>query len=256
MILSHSNKFIFIHCRKTAGSSIKSYLSQFLGPRDIQIGAWKHALKNGKQFNRRFYIDLLHPKVSLNLDVYKRLYVLWNRNSKIKGILNSLQKYRYKPTFENPAHPTAEEIKEFDPASWSKYFKFCFTRNPYEKVVSEYIFKMSLEGRQRIDFDDFVEKVWKSHKRKDENTVSSRLRDWQMFTVNGKIDVDFVGKYEELHSGFREVCNRIDVPFESHLMPEAKRIKQYDYKSYYGGKEKKLINDMFKKEIEHFGYDF
>ena len=35
MIISHKHKFIFIKCRKTAGSSVEISLSQLCGPEDI-----------------------------------------------------------------------------------------------------------------------------------------------------------------------------------------------------------------------------
>jgi hypothetical protein len=37
MIISHAHKFIFLHARKCAGSSVTAYLNPLLGPDDIQI---------------------------------------------------------------------------------------------------------------------------------------------------------------------------------------------------------------------------
>jgi len=39
MIISHQHKFIFIKTRKTAGSSIEKYLTNYLGPDDICTGS-------------------------------------------------------------------------------------------------------------------------------------------------------------------------------------------------------------------------
>ena len=41
MIISHKYKFIFLHVPKTAGSSINTYFSQFIGDKDI-LNGWNH----------------------------------------------------------------------------------------------------------------------------------------------------------------------------------------------------------------------
>ena len=42
MIISYRHKFIFMHSRKTAGSSVTALLSHHLGPQDIQLGLMSH----------------------------------------------------------------------------------------------------------------------------------------------------------------------------------------------------------------------
>ena len=38
-----------------------------------------------------------------------------------------------------PQHFTSDIIKKHDPEKWSKYKKFTIVRNPYTKILSEYI---------------------------------------------------------------------------------------------------------------------
>ena len=52
MILSHQQRFIFVHSRKTAGSAITAALNHHLGPRDIQLGAWPEAIASGDEINK------------------------------------------------------------------------------------------------------------------------------------------------------------------------------------------------------------
>lgn len=61
MIISHKHKFIFIHCRKVAGSSISAFLSNKLGRFDLQIGAWGDSFDLGVLPNLRCFLDLLYP---------------------------------------------------------------------------------------------------------------------------------------------------------------------------------------------------
>ena len=50
MIISHKYKFIFLHVPKTAGSSINTYFSQFIGDKDI-LNGWNHSLRQGIPYN-------------------------------------------------------------------------------------------------------------------------------------------------------------------------------------------------------------
>ena len=53
MIISHKYKFIFLHVPKTAGSSVKTFLSQYIGDEDILVG-WNHSLRKGIPYNKKF----------------------------------------------------------------------------------------------------------------------------------------------------------------------------------------------------------
>ena len=53
MIISHKHKFIFMHSRKCAGSSMEVMLNKHLGPNDIQIGSWPETILAGGSMNNR-----------------------------------------------------------------------------------------------------------------------------------------------------------------------------------------------------------
>ena len=53
MIISHKHKFIFLHARKCAGTTMEIILNKYLGPNDIQIGSWVETLANSGNFNKK-----------------------------------------------------------------------------------------------------------------------------------------------------------------------------------------------------------
>lgn len=53
MILSHAHRFIFLHNRKTAGSSISVALARCLGPDDLQLSAIVETLREGIPLSAR-----------------------------------------------------------------------------------------------------------------------------------------------------------------------------------------------------------
>jgi len=60
MIISHSHKFIFIKTRKTAGSSIESYLvNNYLGPNDVCTGSPIDGTRRLNTFHKNGHMDCI-----------------------------------------------------------------------------------------------------------------------------------------------------------------------------------------------------
>jgi hypothetical protein len=241
-----------LHCRKTAGSSVKAYLNKHLGYNDLQVGAWKETLKNGGMFNRRFFKDIVSPKSVSSIEFYKSIYFGIKSGKKIVDILSNIQKKIYSSHFLYPDHATAREVKSFLGKEWDKYFKFCFVRNPFEKVVSDYIYT-TRNGREDISFQKFVEMIKKRGENK--NAVHPRIKSWNIVSTEKGVEMDYVGRYEILNKDLENILNKIGINFEGEKFPYTKNIKSYDYRDYYGEEEKNIVSNLFGEEIEYFGYE-
>ena len=66
MIISHKHKFIFLHSRKCAGSSMEVALNNYLGPNDIQIGSWTESLRGNGKMNKKAIIDTFFSPLSMS----------------------------------------------------------------------------------------------------------------------------------------------------------------------------------------------
>ncbi len=249
MIISYKHKFIFIHCRKVAGSSIKLYLNSFLGPRDIQIGAWDEVIRSRGRINQRLVLDFFHPKILLSFSAWRTLIKGWTDGKFLKKV-NLVHKKRY-----GWQHPSALEIQRYDPEAWVGSFKFCFVRNPYEKAVSDYIWRVVSRGID-LGFHEFLKRIAYSYGNDKEGVVPTYPDNWTLYTINDRIAVDFVGRYENFGPNFKRVCEIIGVPFDEHKILRMKHFTDYNYRDYYGQKEKELAGRIYRKEIEQFGYSF
>lgn len=263
MVLSHEHEFIFLHCRKTGGSTVKSYLNPYLGPRDIQLGAWSDAFMNGGGANRRLIYDCvqclaLKPVRSLRiaLNVSRPVFspATRSREESIPKLLNRLQKARYH--YRNPGHPMATEVKQDFPEEWKRYRTFCFVRNPFEKAVSDYLWRKRVSGAEEVSFREFVERVANPTRRDPEGIVPFPRTNWPIYTIDDNVAVDFTGRHENFVGDLRCALQEVGVPFVEENLPKAKDSKSYDYRTFYEKHTLELVERVYHKEIRQFGYTF
>lgn len=244
-----------MHCRKTAGSSIKCYLNRHLGDNDLQIGSWHHSLKNGGRLNKRVLSDLLRAK-NIDSSFVKRLINLLTRNVGWYKILNGLHKKKYDALFGTPSHPTAEEVMEYDKDAWNKYFKFCFVRSPFKFEVSDYLWTLKNKRLKKRDlsFRKFLQSKLDAD---DENNTHHLYpkTNWPIYTIDDQIEVDYIGRLENIEVHMKKIMNIIGIKDEVNI-PRLNEAKQYSYLSFYTRKERKLVENLHKKEIDLFRYKF
>lgn len=225
MIISHSHKYIFIKSEKTAGTSVEAALSKHCGENDMVTPLGDY------WFNRDARGEWIHSAMNA------------------EGFFQ---------------HDPALEVKrKVAPEIWNEYFKFSITRNPWDRVVSNF----SWEARNRpelqpvkrwrhrlgIPFDEFRETV---------KLFSDYVRgDWKtndrFYVHEGALCVDFVIRYERLTDDLAEVCRRVGLP--SLELPHLKagiRKGGQSYAEYYDEASKAIVAERHQNDIRLFGYRF
>lgn len=136
--------------------------------------------------------------------------------------------------------------------NFNEFFKFAFVRNPWDRMVSLYHFNIpfiqKLEGvdREIPSFKDFLF---------NELNPFLRLEQYQFLSDdNGKIIMDFVGRFENINNDFRELCGKLGIPAVN--LPHKNRINHKHYSEYYTEETKQFVAALFKNDIEIFGYKF
>ena len=130
MLISFKKKYIFMHSRKTAGSTITVLLNKDIGPRDIQIGVWPDAIEAGGKYNNHA-ISIIKKnlnqiiKESIKLSFFKKKITI-DHNS----INKSIKKYvAQEYGLTKGAHSSAIQVMFFVKEYWDSFFKFAFVRN-------------------------------------------------------------------------------------------------------------------------------
>jgi len=254
VIISHKHKFIFLHCRKTAGSSISVALAKYLGFRDIQLSAIKETFQAGQRPPLGMLVRGVVYGSSKEL-----LSVVLGKKDYLDAFSGSIKQSFRKKIGSQPQHAYAKEVCAAFPVEWKNYHKFCVVRNPFEKAVSDYYWMVgSLDNPPT--FLEFLLAVkagnpWPG-------VIPLRPYNWPIYTINDKVVVDSVVRFENLKSDLSDVFRKIGIPWDGDL-PNAKggmRPNNHNvhksYRSMYTPKERELVEYLFDKEITHFGYKF
>ena len=156
----------------------------------------------------------------------------------------------YNVTYEKnrmDGHQTCKWIAKSFPKEWDTYYKFTIERNPWEKVISGYNFYKQIDVKGLPDtITEFL--TWEKKK--------WIPVDWGWYTVNSQVVVDQIIDYSNLHNDFKDLMEKLNVPYENELGQT--RMKQYSDKKVYAYTEEdhKLIKSLFRNEIRHFGYSW
>lgn len=253
MIISHKYRFIFIHCRKVAGSAIKTTLWPYLGADDIMIGSLDEVLQRGGSLNRAARHAMWHPR-SLNV-TRKMIQERWlhGETDRYRNLVNTAVKARYRRLlFRNPVHPPAGKVKSMFPYEWENYFKFCFVRNPYEQALSEYSHQRRNSGRE-FEFGYFL-KALAGDVEDRSITPSGLISNWPLYTIDDEIAVDYIGRYQSLEEDFAWLCERLGIPHRGRLLEEKveKQGRNKELRDWYDPEYVGLVRNLYKEEIAYF----
>lgn len=228
MIICHEYKFIFLKTRKTAGTSTEIALSHYCTPKDVLAPL----VPKDEKLRRTL------------TGVSKRNYIPPVQNYHLHGWLKLLRN-RCRIQYYN--HTTAEDVfSTVRKSVWDAYFKFCFERNPWDKAVSWYYWKTA-HMCEPPDLETFLEAE-----------ATDKLSNYKIYTLAGKVAVDYVARYENLNAELQHIAKCLNLP-EGLCLPKTKhgmRPNRAGYSEILTRKSKSLIDHVCQREIELLGYRF
>ena len=140
------------------------------------------------------------------------------------------------------------------PEIWEPSFKFCFIRNPWDRLFSHYRFrKRRLKSQDLAHYKTFEH--WLNYELF-ENPKIGHLRpqlEW-IKDEQGRIDMDFIGKFEQLQADFEIICQRNQLQLS--LPHYEKSHPAIDYKKQYTPEMIDLVGKFYQEDIAYFQYTF
>ncbi|MGD9501051.1 MAG: sulfotransferase family 2 domain-containing protein [Methyloceanibacter sp.] len=232
MIVSHKHKFIFIKTKKTAGTAIEAALSELCGPDDIITPYREESEQDRKGLAPQNYrID--HP--------------MKPKRPLLRRLLMRPERY-YHPSVGFYEHMPARRVRDYvGEEVWRSYFKFAFDRNPWDRQVSWYLYKTKTK-RARPSFERFMASRRRAY-----------VDNYTLYTIDGAVAVDFIGRYERLQEDLNAALARagagrsVTIP-RTNITPNKDEAR--DYRSYYSAETRALVADWYRPEIELLGYGY
>lgn len=152
-----------------------------------------------------------------------------------------------------------------------RLFKFAFVRNPWDRLYSWYVmirdkgpttifYRYMLENAN--DFSGFLKltdvitdvykKRFKTHVPNYKCIAFNQLD--YITDHTGSINIDFIGRFENLEQDFRWVCNHLNL--KNIPLKHINQTKHGNYRSSYKDDDIEHVYRMYKRDIDYFGYTF
>lgn len=227
MLISEQHNFIFIHIWKVAGTSVSKALAPYAYNPDSFLP--KKVLKKA---------GLKTPTLNKTMEYIKPGWFFAPHYATLN------------------IHAKASKVKNyFSPEEYDRFFKFAFVRNPWDWQVSQYRYMMQKEShfqheqvKAMSSFEDFLE--WR---------LNDKLVLQKDFVTDndGKLIVDFIGKYENLNQDFDTICSKIGIDASlPYLNTSRDKTQSTSYREYYSDRAIELVAQYCQPDIELFGYSF
>ena len=131
--------------------------------------------------------------------------------------------------------------------AWANFYKFTVVRNPWDRIYSLW-FNYKKEGRVKADFHHWLKSLSTNG-----NSFSKPQVRW--IYSNGKNELDYIGRFEEMEKNFDFLIDRFKLDVE--IPPHIHNIDgKPSYRDHYEDKTIDLVAKLFEEDIKEFGYNF
>ncbi len=159
-----------------------------------------------------------------------------------------------------PNHLTSRVMRDYvGYKEWEKLFTFTIVRNPWDRVVSLYHYRLkSRLLRQDMGFDEYMHKLNNTKFGTEPFRFYGHYFGCSDFVTddNGEIIVSFVAKYENRENDLKFIANKIGFPALGSLTVQKAAPESKHYSEYYNDETKGIVEEIYSKDIELFGYKF
>ena len=157
---------------------------------------------------------------------------------------------------------------------FARYFKFAIVRNPWDRLFSDYNYQLKKSRARHTKlflydeagavrtFAQWVRAVLADPYRYAPESwggeVSPGVHRWSpqvdWIAVNGRSQLDFVVRMEDLQADFSQVCRTLGIP--PVRLPHRNRRLHCHYSWYYDNTTRDLVSEYYAQDITAFGYRF
>jgi hypothetical protein len=173
-------------------------------------------------------------------------------------------------------HDTALQARRFlGEAEYSRYFVATFVRNPWDRLLSWYTMIIQTQARMPLwrklcrkegprlwqyvrensnSFEEFIHRCTADVADRDGRKSFCRNQVEYLTDEEGRLIVDFVGRYESLHQDTERLFTRLGLAGVK--LPHVNPSNHRHYSTYYSDDLAEVVRHRYARDIETFGYEF
>jgi len=252
MIVSNRYGFIFVKNARVAGTSLEMALSKFLGDEDIitPVAGDMNPYRETERLRRGFAVARNFEKSPYRLRATEvPRFVKGQMRSRFYRDEGARLYARSKLPKKYWGHMSAEEIRSrVGTSRWDSYYKFTVERNPWDRLVAAYSRKKK-QGKMAESFREFV------------MSSGPARTQFDRYTVNGKVGMDRILRYDRLYEGLSEISNLLSFPENvgdvmASMSANAGHRSSRRYQDCYHADTKEVVDLYFAREIRLMGFAF
>jgi hypothetical protein len=145
------------------------------------------------------------------------------------------------------------------------YLVFAVARNPWSRFISGWRWlcqrtystkgNLGAEYYRAANLKDVIRTL---HAELPEDSHDRRHLFWTQLGMltdpDGRVVADMILRFESLERDYRLLCERLRKPYSP--LPHKNKSRGRPYWEYYDGESRDLIANIFREDIEYFGYEF
>ncbi len=188
-----------------------------------------------------------HSKKFLFFHVYKVA------GTSMRNVISRYSEFSYRRPHITPSEFMGINFGFDNKKAFNEYTTFAFVRNPWDWQVSLYHYMLKDKNHKQyhiikdMNFNQYLD--WRINE--DLHLQYEFLS--ENFDLKSPINIDFIGKFEHLNHDFDFIMNKLGI---NDRLPHLNKTTHKNYRNYYDENTKNMIYEVFKQDIEYFGYNF
>ena len=145
--------------------------------------------------------------------------------------------------------PFLNKKMNMTPQKWDTYYKFCFVRDPYDRIVSAW----NHVNRFNIPFQNFLNLKNTCNDVEYMHTFMAQYR--SMINEKAKNYMNFIGHFENLDEDFENILKNIGIVDFLHNKEEKLNVRNHKkFYEYYNQETLDKVNILMKEDFQNLEY--
>ena len=229
MPISHKHKVLFIHIPKCAGTTVEQILDM-------------SSISNF--FSTSFPEEIILKYLSFDN---------FSEDEKRICLSKNMQHYTYQ-----------ELVKLLPQTVFNDYYKFSIVRNPYSRIVSEFLYRIERTKRNRkgyfYNFSTFKEFIFSElgagiTKEQRIEKYDAHLETQKSFLINAQGDISGLDKIYKMEINLNECLDLLKLKTDLNLNVHARKgVYDRTIAEFYDADTKEIVYNFYKEDFELFNY--